>query len=106
MTKFDHEVTLEVHSYTPKGTKYRTYYKGKILCKGCYSPEYDSCRALSTLGLTGNVVFLWSGNANYASRIVDIGKGALLTTKETIAKTVHVTKWSAPPRGKTKKRHK
>jgi hypothetical protein len=50
-----HSITIEPTKLDEAGQRYRVNYAGNILVDSSRYPEFDACRALLALGLTGKV---------------------------------------------------
>ena len=70
----EHRIELEQTSAT-----YRLYHEGAVLLENARDPEFQACRALLALGLTGQLVTYSVGSSTPRMRI-DIRAGAKMST--------------------------
>ena len=69
------------HISGERGQWYRVHHAGRVLIEKTWNPEYDACRALLAIGVTGRAEF-WRPSATYPSSSIDIVRGAQWTIKE------------------------
>jgi hypothetical protein len=77
-----HRITIEPTNLGEGGQRYRVNYAGNVLVDSSRYPEFDACRALLALGLTGKVE-VWRPGAAFPAMRIDIERGARLTVSET-----------------------
>src|SRR5262245_60162973 len=73
------------------GQRYRVHYEGAVLIKSSRNPEFDACRELLALGITGRVE-VWHKGASGPMRI-DIAKGARLTVEDGDLEGLRFVRW-------------
>jgi hypothetical protein len=91
-----HRITIEPTNLSDGGQRYRATHDGDVLVGSSRNPEFDACRALLALGLTGKVEVLRPGSAFPAMRI-DIECGARLTIIETERLGPRQSRWRPAP---------
>ena len=89
-------IYLEPASLGERGQRYRVIHKGVTLIEGSRNPEFDACRALLALGITGPLES-WHKDAHFAAMFLDIEKGARLTVQESEHIGPRFISWSPPP---------
>jgi hypothetical protein len=72
-------LTLRRKSLSRYGYRYEVVLDGEVIVSASRDPEFDACRELVKRGLSGKAVFCREGRP---SLVVDIERGAELTTKE------------------------
>jgi hypothetical protein len=73
--------TVEVVGLGERGHRYRVTYGGGVLIASCRVPEFDACRALLALGITGKLE-MWRPGKEWPDMQLDIEAGAKLTVIE------------------------
>jgi hypothetical protein len=91
-----HSITIEPTSLGEGGQRYRATYTGGVLVESSRNPEFDACRALRALGLTGRVD-VWRPGAAFPAMSIDIERGARLTISETDDHGPRLTRWHPVP---------
>jgi hypothetical protein len=76
--------------------RYRVNYAGNLLVDSSRYPEFDACRALLALGLTGKVE-VWRHGAAFPAMRIDIERGARLTISETEDHGPRLVRWRPVP---------
>lgn len=71
---------------------YQVWREGELLLAASKDPEFDACRALKALGLTGRLRTRWDGETEFAM-LVSIEWGASKRTAENNAVGPVTTKW-------------
>jgi hypothetical protein len=91
-----HSITIEPTKLGEAGQRYRVNYAGNILVDNSRYPEFDACRALLALGLTGKVE-VWRQRAAFPAMRIDIERGARLTISETEDHGPRMVRWRPAP---------
>lgn len=84
-----HKVTIE---HIGKG-RYRVHHDGRILIEATRQPEFDACRALLALGITGRLE-TWRRNLPYRCTRLDIERAAKRTVIENANEGPRFAKWA------------
>ena len=77
----EHRVDIQLTHHTSTGARYRVTYLGATLVESARDPEFEACRVLLAMGITGTLVTYNPGGSVSRMR-VDIEHGAKLTTVE------------------------
>ena len=90
-----HHVILQPTRRTPKKQFYTAAFNGKVIVSKSSDPEFDACRAMHALGLSGSVEFYRPG-VPYPGLIVrDLDKAAKLRAVESESMAPAFKKWRA-----------
>lgn len=94
-----HRVALERTHIAGTGPRYRVHHAGRVLIESTRDPEFDTCRALKALGLTGIVeTFGYPGGKTCRMRL-DIETAAGLRTAEGSSTRLQTVKFTEYPDG-------
>jgi hypothetical protein len=85
-------IEIEAVGLRERGLRYRVMYAGAVLIKSTRNPEFDACRALLALGITGRLEVWRPGKAHHDLQL-DIAKGAGLTVRETEEEGPYIARW-------------
>ena len=72
-------VHLVPGDYTSRGRLYSVIHAGEVLLDQSYNPEFDACRVLLRMGITGKLTTLRDDNP---CMILDIEKAAKVTVRD------------------------
>jgi hypothetical protein len=75
-----------------RGQRYRVTYLDSIIVESTRNPEFDACRALLVLGVTGRLE-IFRIDRSVPDAILDIERGAKLTTEEGDRQTLRIVRW-------------
>ena len=93
----DHKITIEPTNIRgERGQHYRVIYKGAILIEDTRNPEYDACRVLLAMGITGKLE-TWRPDRQAPCLRLDIEKGARVTVEEGQRGGPRLRRWEAHP---------
>jgi hypothetical protein len=93
----DHKINIEPpNNRGERGQHYRVMYKGAILIKDTRNPEYDACRVLLAMGITGKLE-AWRKNRQAPCLRLDIESGANVTVEEGQRVGPRLRRWVAHP---------
>ncbi len=87
-----HRIDIEPTSLGNRGQRYRATYAGSVLIETSLNPEFDACRALLAMGITGSME-VWRPGATFPTMTLDIERGAGLTVSETDANGLRIVRW-------------
>jgi hypothetical protein len=86
------KVLIEPTSLGSRGQRYRVSYLGSIIIESSRNPEFDACRALLALGITGTLQ-VWRPGRTKADMRLDVERGAKLTIRETDEHGPRLVRW-------------
>ena len=93
----DHKIIIEPTNIRgERGQHYRVIYKRAILIEDTRNPEYDACRVLLAMGITGEVQ-TWRQDRQEPCLRLDIERGANLTVEEGQRVGPRLRRWVAHP---------
>ena len=93
----DHKITIEPSNMRgERGQHYSVIYKGAILIEDTRNPEYDACRVLLAMGITGKLE-TWRKDSPYPGLLLDIRKGAARTVEDGRRVGPRFRPWSSHP---------
>jgi hypothetical protein len=87
-----HRIEIEPISLGDRGYRYRATYAGDVLIESRRAVEFDACRALLAMGITGKLQ-VWRRGATFPAMTLDIEKAAGLTVVETETEGPRFTRW-------------
>lgn len=67
-------VTIEALTLGDRGQRYRVWHAGAVIVESSSAPEFDACRALLGLGVSGRLE-VWRYGTSFASMRLDIENG-------------------------------
>jgi hypothetical protein len=73
-----HTIIIEPTTLGDRGQRYRPIYHGSTIVESCRNPEFDACRVLSPLGITGELR-VWRAGSTHPDMTLDIARAAKLT---------------------------
>ena len=88
-----HRVILQPTHRTPKKQFYKATFNGRVIVPKSSDPEFDACRAMQALGLSGRVEFYRPGVPYPGLIIRDLDKAAGLRVVEGEGMAPAVKKW-------------
>ena len=93
----DHKIIIEPTNIRgERGQHYRVIYNGAILIEDTRNPEYDACRMLLAIGITGRLQTWCQGSQAPCLRL-DIESAANLTIEEGQRAGPRLRRWVAHP---------
>ena len=93
----DHKISIEPTNIRgERGQHYSVIYKGAILIGDTRNPEYDACRVLLAMGITGRLQTSRQDREEPCLRL-DIERGANLTVEEGQRVGPRLRRWMAHP---------
>ena len=87
-----HQIEIERTGYHSRGAWYRVAYNGAVLIERCRDPEFDACRKLKAMGVTGTLRTRHKGSS-IDSVVLNIAKGSGSRTQETETVGPRIVKW-------------
>jgi hypothetical protein len=85
---------LEIERIQATGpARYRVTLEGEVLIDRCRDPEFDACRKLQALGMTGTIE-TWMKGATAPGFRLDIELGSHAATHESATRSPRLGKWS------------
>jgi hypothetical protein len=87
-----HTIEIEATTLGDRGQRYRVTYLGNVIVESTRNPEFDACRALLTMGVTGRLE-VWRIGSSAPDARLDIERGAKLTTEEGDRQTLRIVRW-------------
>jgi hypothetical protein len=88
-----HRVILQPTHRTPKKQFYKATLNGRVLVAKSSDPEFEACRAMQALGLSGPVEFYRPGIPYPGLIVRDLDKAAKLRVVEGESVTPAIKKW-------------
>ena len=85
-------IDIEPISLGDRGHRYRVIYAGGVLIGHTRNPEYDACRALLAMSITGRLE-IWRTGAPFPASAIDIERGARWTILETERESPRIARW-------------
>ena len=80
-----------------RGQYYRVFFEGAVLIEDTWNPEFEACRALVALGITGRLE-VWRSDKPYPRLIFpDIEEGARWTVVENDKEGPVIKRWKPFP---------
>ena len=86
------DVVITPTSQGKRGPRYQVAYLGSPLIESTLNPEFDACRALLALGITGKLT-VWRRGGSTPCMTLDIEQGADLTVAETDGDGPRLVRW-------------
>ena len=87
-----HRIDIEPISLGDRGHRYCVIYAGGVLIGNTRNPEYDACRVLLAMGITGRLE-IWHPGVAYPASAIDIERGARWTILETERESPRIVRW-------------
>ena len=93
----DHKISIEPTNIRgERGQYYKVIYNGAILIEDTRNPEYDACRVLLAMGITGRLQ-TWRQGSQAPCLRLDIENGAKVTIEEGQRAGPRLRRWEAHP---------
>jgi hypothetical protein len=89
-------IEIETAGLGERGQRYRVLYAGKVLIETTRVPEFDACRALVELGISGRLE-VWHKGASFAAMRLDIDSCAGWTAEESDRIGPRLARWEPRP---------